>query len=552
MSTMEEVLAKLNEEQREAVLDESPVCIVNANVGSGKTTVLTVKVRYLHERKGTAYEDMLVLTFTNKAADEIRERLGIEKACEAEPVPKETAGFGTFHSVAMMLLKEKLPLEKVGYAPDFTIIEPEEELELANELTKMHRLKIKYPQRLAKRLDQATAMNVEEREGIAGRKVDKYGDDIWQLTDLLQQEKRQRNQMSFNDLILNAVRLLEQFTYHPDWIIIDEVQDCDSLQLRMIEALKGTRTRLFAVGDPNQVIYSFRGSDLNVCYLLVHKYQARELTLSVNYRSSRAILDAARYFKQCGSRLQPSREGGERIVIRKHYDPMAEAYYLAARIRQLIADGIPGAEIAIFYRLQEQAELLRDVFAREGLPIEELQLMTLHASKGLEFSVVFIIGVNNGLIPLIGSRQEEEEERRLFFVGMTRARDRLELSWYVHPGYPKVQPGEGRFLQMIPPALVVREGEETQKTDLQELRRRILDARQQKAEQPIDMTEQQDAENQPNEAEANPKSTPQVRHAKYGIGTVIREDETTIEVAFEGYGNKEFLKAFTLLERLYL
>ena len=426
---------------------------------------------------------------------------------------------------------------------------------------------MKYPQRLAKRLEQATSLKEEERENLAGKKVDKYKDDIWQLTDLLQKEKKCQNRMSFNDLILNAVHLLSSGGYHPDWIIIDEVQDCDRLQLMMIEALKGEHTRLFAVGDPNQVIYSFRGSNLNVCYLLAHNYRARELTLSMNYRSSKAILDAARYFKQSGSRLMASREGGEPIVIRRHYDPMSEAYYLAAKIKELMSSGIPAKEIAIFYRLQEQAELLKDVFAREELPYEKLQLMTLHASKGLEFSVVFIIGINNGLIPLAGSRQEEEEECRLFFVGMTRARDRLELSYYTHPGYPRVQSGESRFLKMISPALVIREGEEEHKTDLQELRRQILDARQQKTvEQQGGVSVEELATEQPASAQPravqpteqpmsvrameNERVSHRVCHAKYGIGTVIQEDYTIIEVEFDGYGRKEFLKAFTQLERL--
>lgn len=520
MTDMQNMLDGLNPEQKAAVLDESRACVVNANVGSGKTTVLIGKVRYLHEVKQVPYEDMLVLTFTNKAAAEIESRLGIKEA-----------GFGTFHSVAMTLLKSEESFS------DFTVIEPQEELELARELIRDKKLRIKYPNRLAKRLEAACVLKPEERTGVQGRKLDKYQDDIWLLTDLLCQEKKKRSQMSFSDLLMYTIALVRRRQYHPAWIIIDEVQDCDSLQLELIDALMGPQTRLFAVGDPNQVIYSFRGSSLNVCYALVHRYQAKELTLSVNYRSNSAILDAARYFQQSGNRLVAFRRGGDPIVIRKQYDPLSEAYYLAGRMKELLDQGMAAEQIAVFYRLQEQGELLRDVFAREGLPWQELGLMTLHAAKGLEFSRVFMIGVNTGLIPLsMKNAQEEEEERRLFFVGMTRARDSLELFYYTHPGYPKVMPGESRFLKLIPPGLLCRTEESREQSSLQELKRQILQARQEPRED--------------RDLKDPAKSPRRVRHMKYGVGTVVREDDCMIEAEFEGYGRKEFLKAFTVLEEL--
>lgn len=569
----EELLKGLNPQQRAAVLDESRACVVNANVGSGKTTVLISKIRYLHEIKLVPYEDMLVLTFTNKAAAEIESRLGIKEA-----------GFGTFHSVAMMLLKTKkgaeeqqeLLVEELGFQEDFSIIEPQEELLLAEELIRERKLKIKYPNRLARRLEAASVLKPEERDSLQGHKLNKYQDDIWALTDLMRQEKKKRNQMSFSDLLFYTIALLRKYPYHPAWIIIDEVQDCDSLQLELIDVLMGPGTGLFAVGDPNQVIYSFRGSSLNVCYALAHKYQAKELTLSVNYRSNSAILEAARYFQQSGSRLVAARQGGEPILVKKQYDPFSEAYYLAGRIRELMDRGIPAEQIAVFYRLQEQGALLRDVFAREGLPWEELKLMTMHAAKGLEFSQVFMIGVNNGLIPLsMKNAQEEEEERRLFFVGMTRAKDGLELCYYTNPGYPGVLSGESRFLKLIPPGLLRRTENTTGQSNLQELKRQVIAARkqgqqrgegQQRNEEQRRDEEQWEDEGQEavqdgvagdalqaeQESQAAMEKMPsrQVRHGKYGIGTVVREDDCMIEVAFEGYGNKEFLKAFTVLEEL--
>ena len=263
---------QLNRYQQEAVLDDSNACLVNASVGSGKTTVLIEKIRYLHEEKQVPFSEMCVLTFTNKVAGEIRDRMG----CQYDL-------FGTFHGVALRMLQEHLPVEELGYRSGFQVMTPEEELEMALQLTGEHGLKIKYKNRMKKRLDQ------EERTD--GRKV-RYQDDWTQLMELLKAEKRKQNKMTYRELLQNATQLLQS---HPEmlvlqWIIIDEVQDCDHLQMAFLEQLKKPETHLFAVGDPNQVIYSWRGSVFQIFPLLRMKYQARELSLPVNYRSTGTIL----------------------------------------------------------------------------------------------------------------------------------------------------------------------------------------------------------------------------------------------------------------------
>ncbi|MDD3219841.1 MAG: ATP-dependent helicase [Lachnospiraceae bacterium] len=549
-------LDKLNENQREAVLDDSAACIVNANVGSGKTTVLISKIIYLHYAKAVPYEKMVVLTFTNKAANEIKERLlTLEENLEVESLKY----FGTFHSVALYFLKECLPVDTLGYTKEFQVIEPEEELELAQRLITEHKLKIKYKNRLRKRLETES--------------VPRYQDDLPLLREKLKAEKVREDVMSFSDLLTSAVTLLSRDNSDKsvkntseklEWIIIDEVQDSDNQQLEFIHMLKDNHTRLFAVGDPNQVIYSWRGSAFNVFYNLKARYDARELTLPINYRSSISILEAARYFLQNGRELTASRGQGQKIMIKEHYDPFSEAIYLADKVSELHAQGVEYKEIGIFYRLQNQSEILEQVFLNNEIPCEvpkkkapviygvdyqpealeaecdTVKLMTLHASKGLEFSYVFIIGVNNGLIPLAGNRYEgEEEERRLFFVGMTRAKDYLELSFYTNPVTPGTFPGPGRFLQMIPDELKQDEGKKQEKIDLHELKKMVLAERQNKSEP--QKTEQESLGKEKIEQK---KTVQQIEHAKYGIGTVVEEDDVMITVEFPGYGSKEFMKGF--------
>ncbi|MDE7224822.1 MAG: UvrD-helicase domain-containing protein, partial [Acetatifactor sp.] len=420
-------------------------CVVNANVGSGKTTVLIAKLLYLSYIKNIRYSRMIVLTFTHKAAEEIRTRL---KVWEKSLPPEELTGFGTFHSVAYRLLKQVLPIEELGYTREFQVLLPERELELAQEIIQSRGYKIKYPARLRKRLETAQRLGRQGRDSVEGKRLDKLQDDIWLLSEALEEEKRRRNVMTFRELLVCGERLLRRYPIRPAWIVIDEVQDSDEQQLAFLDALRGPDTRLFAVGDPNQIIYGWRGSSINACFTLVHRYGARELTLPMNYRSGSRILEAARYFKQYGDKLTGSRECSGQVRIRQAYDPLGEAYYLAEQIRRLQNSGVPLRQIAVFYRLQAQGEPLADVFAREGIPCrivtrrerdsgeayleeegiriygqgdegdgrepdrqemvpcreEETQdcvwLMPLHASKGLEFSHVFIIGVNYGLIPL--------------------------------------------------------------------------------------------------------------------------------------------------------
>lgn len=688
----EKELERLNEYQREAVLDESDACVVNANVGSGKTTVLISKIVYLHYAKNISYKDMIVLTFTNKAANEIKERLMVsDESIKSE----ELEGFGTFHSVALHLLKEVLPIEKIRYEKDFLVIEPDEELDIALQIIQEEKLKIKYKNRLKKRLEQAMVIEKEEE------KVSPYDDDIFKLAELLKEEKIKQNKMSFSDILQNANLLLGEHKIEPKWIIIDEVQDSDKIQLDFIDKLKGENTKLFAVGDPNQVIYSWRGSSLNVVYTLKHKYNAKELSLPINYRSSNAILEAARCFQQNGSRLMGARETENKIIVKNHYNPFNEACYLVDKIKEIHKSGVPYKEIAIFYRLQNQSQVFEDVFLKNDIPfevsmkktisdspvlnwmiklfrfcvnpndfssaiyvlsnkeygekmtektarkivkeqniiksellekmhefiskcseikmaeeiynyfefdkyikptsatyiddkeainallniiieyvkekqmifldglrefinssalygvnilkkdinsdIDAVKLMTLHASKGLEFSYVFITGVNYGLIPLHTRDMEEEEEQRLFFVGITRAKDYLELSYYTNPDYHKAAPGESRYIHMIPEKLIQNDKVKNNNVNLQELKKQIQEAKAQGKKEEVSVTETVEL---PVVEEINETTTKKVSHKKYGTGKVLKEDDMMIEVEFENYGVKEFIKAFSELESL--
>ncbi|MEG2993547.1 MAG: ATP-dependent helicase [Bacilli bacterium] len=667
----------LNEYQKEAIINNDAACIVSANVGSGKTTVLVSKVLYLATKCNI--KDMIVLTFTNKAAQEIKDRL---MAANQNLTSDDLIYCSTFHSVALALLKEKLPVTELGYTTDFSVIDPEEELNIANEIIFENDLLIKYKNRLLRRLE-------NEKQAYLSNGTTKYNDDLFILYDLLKIEKIKQNKMTFDDLISNTITLLKHNKIHPKWIIVDEFQDASGDLLDLIDSLKDSKTQMFVVGDENQIIYTWRNTNKDVFNIFKTKYNATTLSLPINYRSTKTILEVAKSVLNKPIDLVGTRELENKIKIKKHYNSFNEAQYLSKEIKKIVKSGDKYRDIAILYRTQKQSKILIDVFANANIPYEVsyrktlssipvlcwfiyllkcsinprdvmslikattdskyginvtklqvkkilsdnaenndfinkicnfnsqkfetifeiydyynldvnikptsssyesnknlimlllekintliasnkisinegisefinfsalygtnilneninlekncIKLMTLHASKGLEFKYVYIIGANKGLIPLVrayGNEDEYNEEKRLFFVGITRAKDFLEISYYTDPDGPRIFDSPSNFLKYIPSNLVETDNNESiQSNSLSDLKKQI------------NMNKVSD--NSLDNLFDKSTSTKKINHPKYGIGKIINENEDVIVVDFEKYGEKEFLKDLEVYE----
>jgi superfamily I DNA/RNA helicase len=451
-------LAGLDPAQQAAVLADDPAALVRAQVGSGKTTVLVAKVLHLHLAEGVPLEEMAVLTFTNKAADEIRAR--IDDLGGRATAPAERWLMGTFHGVARSLLERALPLEQVGYRPGFAVLDEGERDALLGEVVRAHRLRLRRG-RLRARLRALAA------DGAPAGAAD---DDLPRLAALARAEKRARNVMDFDDLIDHATALLGSTVAGrpPRWIIVDELQDCEPRELELLRRLRGAGTRFFGVGDPHQAIYGWRGSVPDLFARAEADFGCRCYRLPVNYRSTRTILDGASAVLGAqaagGGELRGVRDRGSRIVVRRHHDPVGEAVYLAARIARLAAGGVSRREIAVLARLRAQTEALGRMLADQGTPcaagadadLDAVRVLTLHAAKGLEFRHVFISGVNLGVVPLAlrGTTADEAEERRLLFVGLTRARDDVEISYHASPHCFGAVGEPSPFLHRLPAPLV--------------------------------------------------------------------------------------------------
>ena len=524
------ILAALDEQQRTAAaITRGPVMII-AGPGSGKTRTLTHRIAHLVAEEGVKATSCLAVTFTRRAALEMRERLEKLLPKDADKVP-----IHTFHSLGQTILQEQSGAARLP--PDFRVADDLERTELIKALLDISARKAK------------TLLADISRSKRSARLT---SDEVAAALEVYQPELVRRGWVDFDDLITLTVRLL---TNHADlaayyrqryaWISVDEFQDIDEQQYRMVQRLASADAHILAIGDPNQAIYGFRGADPRSFQRFRDDHPSvQTVTLRRNYRSSGTIVKASAEVIEAGEPgaadgLDIVRAMEERIIIHRAASDKAEAEFIIHTIEQMIGghsffsldtgrskDGrsteLSFADFAILYRTEAQTAPILEAFERSGMPfkkhnhallIEEpaaqailhrvdpvarsaasvelkaaaaavmrdaeageieslsatlqqllalaqscedrldwfvdavplateadcfdpradrVSLLTLHAAKGLEFPVVFMVGMEDGILPHSFGKKlrgdELAEERRLAYVGMTRAMDRLFLS----------------------------------------------------------------------------------------------------------------------------
>lgn len=532
---LHESLSQLDPAQLAAVFCEDAAALVRAPVGSGKTTVLVHKVLYLHYVKGVPLRRMALLTFTNRAAQEFRTR--IEQLASSPISSNDFWLTGTFHGVARTLLASALPVEKIGFRRDFSVLDEDALALLLESVVSRHRLRVGRRSTLRKRLRALDSSS--ETSG-----------DLKRLGELLFAEKQAQNAMDFDDLIDHASALLATRdalsngfdALPPSHILVDEMQDCEPRELTFLQRLRGSATHFFGVGDPHQAIYGFRGSAPQVFSKAEQEFGCKLYALPVNYRSTRTIVDGARAVlgmqAAAGGALRTVREAGARIVIQRHHDPLSESLYLAERISQLHAQGLRFSELAILYRLRAQSEPIRAALVARGIPcaesdelrpeLDSVCLLTLHAGKGLEFRHIFLSGINAGLVPLgLGfDTAADAEEQRLLFVGLTRARDGVEISYHTRPQELGALGEPSPFLLRLPAALV----------DWQDAP--ALTSSSAEKEIPAEPAPPPEAAPKPSETSWHPGQS--VRHPRYGAGVVTGVSGDMIDCTFGKFGPRSF------------
>ncbi len=355
---------RLNQQQRHAVFHPTNYTLLAAMVGSGKTTVLIAKIFYLHFIQHVPFEKMVVLTFTNKAAREIKERIALFMGDGTQQ--KALRYFGTFHAVARQLLEEHPQLTSLGFKPGFLILDEQEKQNFLERIITQEGLRLKYQSKLAKRWK-----SFKETGSVLMGNM-KEPDDLERLIELAEQEKRRNNCMDFDDLLEHALSLLQTKVHQPpEWIIVDEFQDCNAVQLDLIAGLKAEDSKLFFVGDPNQSIYAWRGSKEHIFKEVYAQGQATWMELPYNYRSTKSILGVAEnLLLEQNSALIATRQAGNPIALVKHFDDQQEAFYLREQILKLQQEKEGKASVAILFRTHEQIKIVEAVFKQANIPMQ--------------------------------------------------------------------------------------------------------------------------------------------------------------------------------------
>ncbi|WP_017974855.1 UvrD-helicase domain-containing protein [Actinopolyspora halophila] len=523
------VLAGLDPDQRAAAEVRSGPLMIVAGPGTGKTRTVTHRLAHLIRERGVAARECLAITFTRRAAVELAERVGELVGSEGAEVT-----VATFHSLGMDIVRDNHAA--LGLSPEFGVADGRRRDEILAGLTG--------DERGARRLGS---------EISRARRGGEVRDEVGQLLPRYLEALRAEGLVDFDDLLVLPVRLLEEdaglverYRQRYRWITVDEYQDVDEVQYRLLRLLAPATANVTVIGDPDQAIYGFRGADVGFFLRFEQDYpDAPVLELTRNYRSGRHIVEGAVRAIEPGSlvpdrKLHPVGDVAEQpIVVHRASDEHAEARFVARAVDELLGGSsfhsldsgrtegyetgsIGFGDIAVVYRTDAQSRVLREELVRQGFPVQKrshdplsaragvepllnelgyvsegsgevterlrtaaervvatmpgehdtvhaavellrplasrfgvdvegfrrevllgaevdtldpradaVSLLTLHAAKGLEYPVVFLVGCEDGLLPLRWpgeQREDDAEERRLFFVGMTRAQRRLYVT----------------------------------------------------------------------------------------------------------------------------
>lgn len=368
-------LDTLNGPQREAVLCTEGPLLVLAGAGSGKTRVLTHRIAHLVEDLNVAPWQIMAITFTNKAAAEMRERLQSLIGGGARGM-----WVSTFHSMCVRILRTDC--ERVGFAKGFTIYDDSDSKRLVEQI--MDELNIdkkRYPiPALRNRISQAKN-DLQVAEVFAEKTSDQVGQVVARVYTRLQERLRQLNAFDFDDLLLYTWLLLKN---HPDvlaayqnrfrYLMVDEYQDTNHAQYVLTQLLAAAHKNIMVVGDDDQSIYSWRGADLRNILDFEKDYpEARVVKLEENYRSMGNILAAANAviannLTRKPKKLFTSKPAGDKISVYSATDERDEGRWIASEIEHQHGEGMSYNQIAVFYRTNAQSRMLEDMLMRAGVP----------------------------------------------------------------------------------------------------------------------------------------------------------------------------------------
>jgi DNA helicase-2/ATP-dependent DNA helicase PcrA len=396
------LFADLNPTQREAVAaTEGPVLVV-AGAGSGKTRVLTYRIAHLLRDLHVPPQSVLAITFTNKAANEMKSRVG---ALVGGAV--RSMWVSTFHSACVRILRREA--SRLGYRSGFSIYDDADSLRLLNIVIKDLDLDPKrFPPKAMKAVISKAKNELIDFESFADQGDGFFHEQVADIYRLYQQRLLAASAMDFDDLLMVTVELFGAFpevltTYQERfrYVLVDEYQDTNRAQYLLVKQLTASHRNLCVVGDSDQSIYKFRGADIrNIRDFEVDYPDARIVILDQNYRSTETILDAANSVISNNTQRTPKnlwsdRGRGVPILRYEAEDEHDEAGYVVDEVERLQSDGFNLSDMAVFYRTNAMSRVIEDVFVRRGTPYTVVGSVKFYDRKEIKDAVAYLRAIVN-------------------------------------------------------------------------------------------------------------------------------------------------------------
>jgi DNA helicase-2/ATP-dependent DNA helicase PcrA len=388
-------LEKLNPEQREAVLHRDGPVLILAGAGSGKTRVITYRIAYLIGDGHAEPDQVLAVTFTNKASQEMRERVEALIGGASSRV-----WLSTFHSLCARLLRREAP--KIGLSRDFVIYDSSDQVAVVKQAQRELGIddKLVPPRAALSRISQAKN-RMEGPESLRGS-WNIRDEQIAKIYERYLTALKDANALDFDDLLLKTVELLETseqtrefYARKFKYVMVDEYQDTNRPQYMLIRRLAEIHRNIAVVGDPDQSIYKWRGADLrNILDFEQDFGEAKVVRLEQNYRSTQTILDAATAVisqnrNRKDKRLWTDRKGGARIVYYRGNDELEEADFITRSIKQYRSEDVD-AMMAILYRTNAQSRAIEDALMREGVPYKIIGGVRFYERKEIKDALAYL------------------------------------------------------------------------------------------------------------------------------------------------------------------
>ena len=400
---MNELLAGLNDKQKEAVLHFEGPLLILAGAGSGKTRVLTHRIAYLIEEHQVPPYHILALTFTNKAANEMRERVNniIEYGAGSIWV-------STFHSTCVRILRRFI--DHLGYDNAFTIYDSDDQKSLMKDICKQLNIDTKkYKERTFLNAISSAKDELKTPEQYADEVAKEYNKKIFgRVYKEYQKRLKQNNALDFDDLIMLTVQLFRQnaeilnhYQERFPFILVDEYQDTNTAQFTLLSLLASRYQNLCVVGDDDQSIYRFRGANIHNILNFEKIFPATKvIRLEQNYRSTKNILAAASgVIKHNSMRkektLWTTAEAGAPISYGRYDNEYEEAQGIAADIHRQVKDGMSYSDFAILYRTNAQSRVFEEKLIYEGIPYRIIGAVNFYARKEIKDILCYLKTINN-------------------------------------------------------------------------------------------------------------------------------------------------------------